>query len=436
MNIEKLHKDLPATLPAEIGDKVQFFLRSNADQQMRYIIYLSQQINFETLKKALRFTIYAEPIFSYFYREDLNDAYWQKQDEIDASLMIDLLEVNSDLENEINDFLTLEISPFDFPIVKVRVIRNGTKDTLCINMNHTPTDGSGIKEFVKILASNYTNLVGNPDYNIKPNIHGVRSLKRVTNSFTFFQKLGFLRQGLKGPKRVPSWSFDWGKSDSDNQKHFISSSISPDLFDRMKGYGKLNRATINDVVLTAFIRAFNTTNDKNKNTAKPIIVPMDLRKYIKKMNHSAICSLTGSLICNIGWDIGETFSDTLLKVRNEMNYKKQVHSEMNILFTVIVLSKIMPYAKLKEQMMNRKMPPIPLVTNIGIINPTDINFDGIPVEHSYITGAISYGDYFCLGYSTFERKTTFSIGFTGGKMQNQKVMKFMNAFKSELENIN
>jgi len=158
MNIEQLHKELPMSLPTEIGDKLQFFLRSNADQQMRFIIFLGQQINFEVLIKTLRLAISVEPIFSYFYKDEMGKAYWQKQNEIDETLLIDLIEMRDDLNSEINRFLTLEISPFIFPLVKVRVIRKDQKDIICINMNHTPTDGSGLKQFVKTMASIYTNL--------------------------------------------------------------------------------------------------------------------------------------------------------------------------------------------------------------------------------------------------------------------------------------
>jgi NRPS condensation-like uncharacterized protein len=96
---------------------------------------------------------------------------------------------------------------------------------------------------------------------------------------------------------------------------------------------------------------------------------------------------------------------------------------------------MMTYNKLKEKFMTFKMAPIPLVTNVGIINPSDINFDNIPVEYSYMTGAICYGDYFCLAYSTFQKEITFSIGFSGGVIQNQKVKDFLNNIKTELENI-
>jgi NRPS condensation-like uncharacterized protein len=433
-NIKELHKELPDTLPVEVSDKLQFFLRANADQQMRYVIIFNQQINFDLLKIALRLTVYAETIFSYVYKEDGKNVYWLKEETIEESSLIDLIEVNGDLENYINQFLNLDITPFAFPLVRARVLRNEGKDVLCINMNHTPTDGSGLKMFVKKLAEIYSNLIINPSYLPKNGINSDRSIKQVTDNFTFSQKLKFVKLGFKSPKRTPSWSFDFNKSDINNQKQFIKSKINSDIFDKIKTFSKLNNATINDVVLTAFIRTFSKLNKKNEVVAKPILIPMDLRKYINPNHNTAICSLTSSLICNIGSDIGNSFSDTLAKVQEVMNKKKEDHSEMNILFQAIVLSKFMAYNKLKEQFLARKMPPIPLVTNVGIINPSDINFDGIPIEQAYITGAISLKDYFCMGYSTFNKEITFSIGFIGSDLQNKKIEEFLENLKFELTN--
>jgi NRPS condensation-like uncharacterized protein len=435
MNIENLHDNLPKRIHAEISDRIQFFLRSNADQQMRFIIYLSQNIDIDVLRKAFRLTIYTEPIFSYTYKEEKNQVYWQKQEVIDSTALIDLIDNVSDVAAEVNHFLKLTISPFEFPIVKARIIRDRNKDVLCINMNHTPTDGAGLKEFVKILASNYSKLITDPDYTNTANIKGDRSIKQVTKSFTFKQKIQFIKQGFNKPKRAPSWSFNWNKSVDDKQYQFVTTKITSEIFDNIKTFGKLNNATINDLILAAFIRVFVTANHDNLTAAKPIIVPVDLRKFIKPGHKAAICSLTGSLICNIGVDIGPTFKDTLKKVCKEMKYKKEVHAEMHMLAQQLVLSRFVPYAKLKEQIMHHKMPPIPLVTNVGIINSSDINFGGIPLEYSYITGAVCYGDYFCMGYSTFNKEITFSIGFTGGDLQIQKVKAFLDRLRAELENI-
>ena len=435
MNIENLHNNLPKRIPAEICDRIQFFLRSNADQQMRFVIYLGQNIDVAVLRKAFRLTILSEPIFSYTYKEEKNQVYWQKQEAIDSTTLIDLVDNVKDVADEVNHFLTLTISPFDFPIVKARIIRAGKKDVLCINMNHTPTDGAGLKEFVKILACNYSKLILNPDYTCAANIKGDRSIKQVTNSFTLSQKIQFLKQGFKKPGKASTWAFNWNKSVDDNQNQFVTTRMSSEIFDKIKAFGKLNKATLNDLILAAFIRAFLTTGPDNSITSKPIIVPVDLRKYIKPRHNSAICSLTGSLICNIGVDTGLTFKDTLEKVCKEMKYKKEIHAEMHMLAPQLMLAKLVPYAKLKEKTMQHKMPPIPLVTNVGIISPSDINFGGIHIDYSYITGAICYGNYFCMGYSSFNKEITFSIGFTGSNLQIQKVKMFLDSFKAELEKI-
>ena len=108
---------------------------------------------------------------------------------------------------------------------------------------------------------------------------------------------------------------------------------------------------------------------------------------------------------------------------------------MNMLAPMLVLGKLMPYAKLKENIMQRKMSPIPLITNVGVINADDINFNDIQIEQAYITGVVSYGNYFSMGYSTFNKEMTFSVGFCGNDIQKQKVNTFLNDFKIEIENI-
>jgi NRPS condensation-like uncharacterized protein len=302
-------------------------------------------------------------------------------------------------------------------------------------MNHTPTDGAGLKKFVSILASIYTNLITDPQFKIIPAIKGDRSLRQVTDHFSFFRKLKFAREGFRTPKKGLLWSFDWARTDGEDRKFITRMKITSGVFNQIKEYSKMNNATINDVVLTAFIRTFSNTNLRNIYAAKPVIVPVDLRKYMKTVDDSAICSLTGSLTCNIGKIMGNNFNDTLTKVRDEMNKKKEAHAEMNRILQIAVLSKFIPYNKLKKQLISLRMPPVPLVTNVGIIDQATINFNGIPVEDAFVTGSISMEDYFSMGYSTYKKVMTFSIGYQGGENQVQRVRDFLKNFKTELESI-
>ncbi len=435
VKIDDLQKNLPDRMPVEITDAIQFFLRSNADQQMRLVMFFNQQVDFGVLKKAIRLSIFQEPILSYVYHETNGIAYWQKQHEIEPDRLVDLVEITDTPEVEIDKFLTTIISPFEFPLVKVRVIRYDMKDILCINMNHTLTDGAGLKEFAKIVADNYNKILENPDYICQANVNGDRGIKQVTDRFSLWQKINFIRQGFKKPPKRVSWTFDWEKSEYDNKSQFAFARISSETFDRIKSYGKSHHATVNDIVIAAFARSFVKAGHYNQSASKPMIVPVDLRKYIKPGHQSAICSLTSSMVINPGNDIGGSFEETLTKTVKETTCKKDTHAEMNMLAPFLVLNKLMPYPKLKEKTMIRKMPPIPLITNIGVINSNDLHFNDLQIEQSYATGVVSYGNHFSMGYSTFNKEMTFSIGFVGNDMQKQKVNNFLNDFKLEIESV-
>jgi NRPS condensation-like uncharacterized protein len=255
----------------------------------------------------------------------------------------------------------------------------------------------------------------------------------VNNNFSFFQRLKFAREGFRAPKRGLSWSFDWSRTNDEYAKVITEMKIGSSGFDRIHEYSRANNASINDVVLTGFIRSFVTTNTRNRIAVKPILVPSDLRKYIPAKVNTCICSLTGSIICNIGRETGSTFKETLVKVRSEMNARKQNHSDMNKITMISVLSGLMSYPGLKKRFMNQRLPPIPLVSNAGMIHPSDISFSGIPVEDAIITGAVSLGDFFSMTYSTFGNEMTFSVGYTGGDIQRKKVNDFLSRFKNELK---
>jgi hypothetical protein len=69
----------------------------------------------------------------------------------------------------------------------------------------------------------------------------------------------------------------------------------------------------------------------------------------------------------------------LAEISDQIQFFLRNYTEMNRILQISVLSKFIPYNKLKEKLMSLKMPPVQLVTNVGIIDQTDINFNGIPL---------------------------------------------------------
>jgi len=59
------------------------------------------------------------------------------------------------------------------------------------------------------------------------------------------------------------------------------------------------------------------------------LLPVDLRRYLPNKKSEEICNLTSNMICDIGSDIGQTYKETLLKVRESMNMGKDSFSCLN-----------------------------------------------------------------------------------------------------------
>ena len=141
------------------------------------------------------------------------------------------------------------------------------------------------------------------------------------------------------------------------------------------------------------------------------------------------------MILSVGQDVGSSFEETLAKVTAEMACKKSNHAEMATLTSYLLSYKLMGYGRVKAETMQRKMPPIPLFTNIGVIENDDVNFNTISVDDAFVTGVVSYVNYFTMGCSTFNNEMTLSIGFNGNDVQLQKAQAFLHNLKTTLETI-
>jgi len=138
-----------------------------------------------------------------------------------------------------------------------------------------------------------------------------------------------------------------GKTADDNLNQFAIVKISAEAFERIKASGKLHKAKINDIIIAVFMRAFINFRLNNDKVSKPLILPVDLRKYIKSGHNTALCSLTASMIINVGYEIGSSFIESLDKVVRGTSFKKEIYAEMNMFSPFLVLSKLMTYDKLK-----------------------------------------------------------------------------------------
>ncbi|OPJ58306.1 WS/DGAT domain-containing protein [Clostridium oryzae] len=409
---------------AEACDILQFIFSKFNDHQLHCVIDFDQLIDEKILKKAVEESLTIFPLIKCRFVEGWFKAYWEE----DTFLVDDIVKIvrTEDIEIETNKLLISRTNEIKGPQLVLNIIRDGKRDCLCMVINHMLCDGAGIKEYVYMLSSIYTDLKQNKNCDIYKET-GTRGLEQVFKSFSFADRIKILFHSAKFTKYDSGVTF---KIEGDvNSPAVITYRISKDKFLTIKNYAKKYNATINDVMLAAYIRTLDKALDCGGIT---IPCAIDLRKYLKDRKAEGICNLASNIIFDIGPDIGKNYNETLLKVKEAMDEEKKNVSCLKTLMLLQIVFKYCPYKIAKKLLMKQyKNPPIAM-TNIGLIDKNRLVFDGLHIRNSYVSASIKYKPYFQIGITTFDDEVTFCVNLHCTEKDKYKIKEFLKNMEKEL----
>lgn len=432
MNVQELHRMLPDVIASQPCDHMQVHLRNVSDQQMRMVVEFSNLLNEDVLRKAVRLAIVAEPVLSCYFVADTSGARFQKHPVIDEELLFSFI-VTAAYEKMVNQRLTTTVGPESNPIVQVSLVRSANKDTLCVNMNHVACDGTGLKSFVYLLSRIYTRLLDEPEFLPVPNFPSDRTIGQVLKHFTFWKKAIFFAKAIAYKRPSQYWTFQWAGDDGNQQSSFLHYTMPSDYLQQLKEFCRNSRITINDVIVAAYVRAMAVTMDSGNSSVKPIIVPVDLRKYILSNRPETLCNLSSVLVCDIPPDIGDRLSATASIIHQDMEYKKAQSAEFFVVMPFLVFSGFFGFKIMKKIAERIIRPPLPpLMSNVGSIDVANMQFKDAIISNAKILGTISHCGALCACASTFDEKLTIGIGIRGTQAHHDQVDELLKEFCRQL----
>lgn len=416
---------------AELWDQMHLFFQQYNDHQLHCVLYFSGLLDFDCIKKAVLMTMRILPELSSRYVEGRGRPYWEKIDPI-ADEIVTLADTDS-TQGEIDSFLTGETDTFKGPQLRVRVVRSAEKDALCILMNHMICDGAGFKEYLYLLARVYTQVKKDPAFEPACKAVGSRSTGQIVRQISLPDKIKAWFMPNAQPKQNSQLAFPLS-GDAGAAPYILTYKLNCEQFLKLKQYGKKQAATMNDVVLAAFIRALFKTVDV-KNGAR-ITVPciMDLRRYLPDKKAEAICNLTSTILCDVEFKSGESFDETVAKVKRVMDKQKSQYPGLKALLLLELVFKLFPYRTAKKLIGRYFVNPLISLSNIGIIDENRLVFDTMQPEDAFITGAIKYYPYFLLALSSFRDSITFTVGLRGTEKDRRRVEGFFGLLEHEFKN--
>ncbi|MDR3594504.1 MAG: WS/DGAT domain-containing protein [Clostridium sp.] len=421
-----MSKNNMVTYKAATWDVMQHIFRKFNDHQLHCVIHFDTHIDESYLKKAVNISIGAFPILgckfvekSYFKFPYWEDCKFTSED------IVKIIEAET-IEKTIEKLIVVKTRENFGPQIMINVIRSVKSDSLCIIMNHMLSDGVGFKEYLYMLSSIYSYLKSNPNYVLDMKMSS-RGTNQIFKKFNILDKIKILTTSAKLSKYNSGVVFPL---EGDNNNPFILvRKIPREKFILIKAYAKTNNATINDVLLTAYIRSLCKVLKINHLS---LPCPVDLRRYLPNRKSEGICNLTSNMICEVGYEIGQTYEETLLKVKNSMDSEKDNFSCLKGPLMIEIIFSILPYKKAKQIISKSFNNPTIAMTNIGIIDKNKLIFDGLNIKDTFICGSIKYKPYFQIAVTTFDNEITLSINFCGTESDKIKITEFLSIFDNEL----
>lgn len=406
-----------------------------ADFQIRAVLKLDGFLDYRKLLNAVRLSIEAEPVLGCRFVEN-ETPYWKRLDDIDETDFCSF-EVVYHLSKAVTNFLESPLDMDKDPMVKVKLIRWGPFDTLCIKLSHACCDGTGTKEYIKLLGEIYCAI--DKEYGLyipKPKQRGRKDQDRL-----------FSALGIENPESLwipgsdsttATWPFPWEPSGSKAVRMVVRRLAHGQLYE-MSQFAKANGATINDLILTAYYRAMAKIDQPIFDEPMTIPVTFDLRRYLPDRKTEAIRNFSGSETTKLTLIPEEPFKDTQKRVTAMMN---EIKAGRPALQSAIGLERIekmkfsetLAYYKTAFELSNYCFSKCaPVLSNVGTISDKPIRFGRRIVTDAYIAPPVVRPPGLLLLASSYEGVLTLAAGFYEGTVKRQVIETLLETMEDELK---
>lgn len=435
-------EDKTGTFPANGHDIYNYAARySMSNFQIQAVMKLDGRLDFDKLKRAVRLSIDAEPVFKCRFIED-DSPYWKPLENI-GMVNFCLLEETGDIDQAVENFIRSSIDMDNDPMVRVKLIRSEKCDVLGFKVNHACCDGAGALEYIQLLANIYSIIdKENGVFIPEPRIGGRKDQDRL------FAELGITNPDslfIPGSDiSIPMWSFPWEQSGS-NTVRILVLRFPYGYVDTMSKYAKSRRVTVNDLILTAYYRAMLDMGLPIYGLPLEIPITIDLRRYLPDHKTQAIRNFSGSVSTRLAMSLNEPFTETLHRVANMMKEVKKGYPGLQSAIGLERIEKInfrdtLAYYQVSpESKRTSSYCPlycgdkcVPTLSNLGYISKSLIKFGDNTVIDAYIVPPVVRAPGILLMSCSYNSVLTLAFGYYKHTASRENMEKLLNKIKDEL----
>jgi NRPS condensation-like uncharacterized protein len=193
----------------------------------------------------------------------------------------------------------------------VLLLRSQDRDDVCVRFDHVAGDGWSAKEVTHMLAEVYSRLLDDPDYVPLPRTAPRPNHHDVWNALTAEQ-----RQMAANPPSMTDTS-QWKmklRPGSGDGLAVRTLTLSSERVVALRAYAHARGGTVNDMLVSALIRAVESNNPQRPGLKPAVSVSADTRRFADGVNLERLANIATTQTVRMDFRHGESFDDTLRHV--------------------------------------------------------------------------------------------------------------------------
>lgn len=325
--------EMPERIPAAFMDRACSLLGMFMDMTITMECRFEHALDPERLAEAAMLCLDAEPVLACRWEAGDPQACWVRIEERSADDLFRQVASDAEFEAARRSMILPEIGP------QLRLVHKaGEGDRLLIKMHHYAGDAGAAKEATALLADIYTKLGQNPAYRPEVNRKGSRELDQILRHVPWYAwpriQLNHLAEIWR--KIVPKSSHAVMVGDNGSKELLGQSApitlrhLDADRVARLKQFGRPLGATLNDLLLAAFLRAQVSLVPWDGRSAFRLITTMDHRLHtLPTRRGEALANLSTFEFYNLGRKLGKDITETTRRVSLRTRRRKNSWFGMN-----------------------------------------------------------------------------------------------------------
>lgn len=428
---ERNPKLLKKRLPCEMYDKVNLMCRKYMDRMARFELDYDFEVSEEAFKNVMVCCFETAPFLHSQVIKSPLTPYWRVCDyNIDEAVTVKHVD---DIDETKEEFFSKEIPLNSNVQINIGVFYNNSKTYILFIWNHMCFDGGGYKSFWMDVCKNYS------DYVLK----GISPVNFSTGSRKYTEVYKDLDKASKkeAKKQFANIShrdkhrFPFENDDITNNVIIGSTTVESETFSRAKAYAKTKGATVNDLLLAAYIDALSKIAGYGENEGISVSSATDLRRYIKDPSSIGYTNHVSFIHCAIdrkGKDIRETLEIVANKTKE---IKSDPYMGLHGLPLLNIGYKTMVYLQAEAVVKLFYRNPTLSVSNVGAIDTKAFSLAGNPPFSAFVAGAAKNKPCAVMTALSINGTLKASMCLHGTEQDKKLLDKFFNEFKKSIESI-